>query len=113
MVADGLSRLSPLESEWSLDLTSFQFIRKQVPGLHVDLFATMENHKLPLYIAPNVDPQAVGTDALQLDWNQWMKIEPFPPPNLILKVLNKLRSFRGTAAVVAPFGLKAIGSHWY
>ena len=68
----------------------------------MDLFATAGNHQLPLYVAPNIDHQAAGVDALSLNWNQWERIYIFPPMNLMLKVLDKLKTFRGTAAVVAP-----------
>ena len=108
--ADALSRTAPLESEWMLDRLSFQFILTQVPTLQIDLFATSANHQLPLYVAPNVDPHAVGTDALSLDWNRWQSIYLFPPVKLLFKVLHKLRSFRGTAAIVAPLWPK---SNWF
>ena len=70
VLADSLSRdAPPLESEWSFDVRSFQFVQSHVPDLHIDLFSTPA-HQLPLYVAPNVDPRAVGTDAMSLDWNQ-------------------------------------------
>ena len=78
VIADSLSRTKPLESEWSLDVQSFQEISKRLPGLQVDLFATEYNHKLPCYVAPNLDPQAFAMDALLLDWNQWDRIYLFP-----------------------------------
>ena len=49
-------------------------------------------------------------DALSLDWNQWNQIYLFPPFNLLMKVLNKLRSFKGTAALIAPYWPK---SKWF
>ena len=110
MTADALSRDAPLESEWSLDNESFCFIQSQVPDLQIDLFATAGNNKLPLYIAPNVDPRAVGVDAMSIDWNQWNKIYIFPPVNLMMKVLDKLRTFKGVAAIVAPLWPK---SNWF
>ncbi|XP_068205375.1 uncharacterized protein [Palaemon carinicauda] len=54
VIADSLSRTKPLESEWSLDVNSFRWISRLVPGLQVDLFATQLNHKLPYYVAPNL-----------------------------------------------------------
>ena len=110
VTADSLSRSKPLETEWSLDEKSFCFIQSQVPKLQVDLFATSNNNKLPRYVAPNLDPNAVGTDAMSLDWNRWTHIYLFPPVNLLLKVLDKLRSFKGTAALVAPYWPK---SNWF
>ena len=107
VTADALSRVTTIETEWSLDRESFRFIQTLVPDLQVDLFATAGNKKLPLYVAPNVDPQAVGMDAMSLDWNQWNKIYIFPPVNLMMKVLDKLRTFKGTAAIVAPLWPKS------
>ncbi|XP_066978322.1 uncharacterized protein [Macrobrachium rosenbergii] len=102
VIADSLSRTTPLESEWSLDKKSFAWIYLQVPGLQLDLFATESNHKLPCYVAPNLDPLASSTDAMTIDWNRWQRIYLFPPVNLLMKVLHKLRSFRGRVALVAP-----------
>ena len=110
VIADSLSRSAPLESEWALDGTSFKWILRQVPGLQVDLFATEYNHKLPIYVAPNLDPRAFSTDALSLDWGQWERIYLFPPVNCLMKVLDKLRTFKGSVALVAPNWPK---SNWY
>ena len=110
VVADSLSRSKPLETEWKLDHNSFQWIYQKVPSLEIDPFATFQNHKLPLYVSPNHDPQAVAMDALSLDWNQWESIYVFPPFNLLMKVLDKLRLYKGRVALVAPQWPK---SNWY
>ena len=110
VTADSLSRSAPLESEWSLDKRSFLFVQTLVPNLEVDLFATAENHQLPQYVAPNLDPQAVGIDAMALNWNQWESIYIFPPFNMMMAVLDKLRTFKGKAAIVAPLWQK---SNWF
>ena len=110
VIADSLSRTTPLESEWFLDTLSFQWVLQKVPDLQVDLFATKRNFKIPAYVSPNVDPLAVATDSLALDWNAWQKIYLFPPFNLLLKTLHKLRSFKGTVALIAPMWPK---SNWY
>ncbi|XP_068250282.1 uncharacterized protein [Palaemon carinicauda] len=102
VMADAVSRLMPIESEWSLDSGSFSFILRQVPELQIDLFTTSDNKKLPRYVAPYEDPLAEASDGKSLDWNKWNRIYLFPPTNLLMKVLNKLRSFWGTAALVAP-----------
>ena len=102
--------MPPLESEWMLDKMLFSFIQKTVPNLQIDLFATGENHQLPLYVSPNVDPRAVATDAMSLNWNQWQRIYLFLPVNLLMKVLEKLRSYQGKVALVAPMWLK---SNWF
>ena len=110
MIADSVSRTKPIESEWSLDQASFRWILNKVPDLQIDLFATGDNHKLPLYISPNLDPKAVTMDALSIDWDKWERIYLFPPVNLLMKVLPKLRQFKGKVALVAPWWPK---SNWF
>ena len=110
VVADSLSRDKAIESEWEIDNKTFSLIQKHVPNLQIDLFATEFNRKLQTYIAPTIDPKSAGMDALAMDWNQWSAIYLFPPFNLMMKVLAKLRSFKGTAALVAPLWPQ---SKWY
>ncbi|XP_064101727.1 uncharacterized protein LOC135212216 [Macrobrachium nipponense] len=99
VIADTLSRTTPLESEWSLDRKLFRWICKQIPDLQVDLLATEANHKLPCYVAPNPDPLAYATDAMSIDWNNWQKIYLFPPVNLLMKVLHKAKIFHWTSNI--------------
>ena len=67
VMADSLSRVSPQETEWSLDEQSFLEVCSRIPGLQIDLFATCQNHKLPHDVAPNLDPQAIASDAISSD----------------------------------------------
>ena len=66
------------------------------------MFATRQNAQLPKFISLMSDHQAVACNALSLDWNQWDQIYLFPPVNLLLKVLMKLKEFKGTAILIAP-----------
>ena len=102
VLADSLSRNTIQESEWRLSKETFQQVLIACPDLQVDLFATKENHQLDQYVSPFVDPNAVATDALSIDWNIWERIYLFPLMNLISKVLTKLTSFKGVAVLVAP-----------
>ena len=45
-----------------------------------------------------------------LDWNQWDRVYLFPPVNLLMKVLHKLRTFKGKVALVAILWPK---SNWF
>ena len=110
VVADALSRGSIQQTEWSLDLQSFHFVTTKVPSLEIDLFATRENHKLRTYCSPDLDPGATATDALSVEWNRWEYIYLFPPISIIQKVLVKLRSFQGLAALIAPHW---VNSPWF
>ena len=102
VIADGLSRRTALASEWALDKKSFQWLCNLGIYPQVDLFATRENHQLPKFVSPILDPSAVGKDAFTLDWNLWQKIYLFPPWTQISKVLNILQTFKGQALLVAP-----------
>ena len=70
MVADGLSRDVPLPSEWSLDDHSFQLLCRREFLPEVDLFATRENNKVPVFVSPLQDHLAVDVDAFSIDWNR-------------------------------------------
>ena len=76
----------------------------------MDLFATEYNFKIRHYVASNLDPQVLATDALSLDWNQWNAIYLFPPVNCLLKVLHKLQTFKGRVVLVTPNWPK---SNWF
>ena len=95
VVADGLSRNKPLSSEWSLDRASFRWLCNQVFRPKIDLFATRENHQLPMYVSPIPDPLATATDALSLNWNQWESLYIFLPSSLLLRILSLLEDYRG------------------
>ncbi|XP_045137221.1 uncharacterized protein LOC123519779 [Portunus trituberculatus] len=45
----------------------------------IDLMAMNKNKKLPLYISPYPDPEALTSNALAQDWNRWEQIYIFPP----------------------------------
>ena len=101
--ADALSRDRPIATEWALDTDSFQWILSLGVRPQVDLFATRENHKLPLYVSPILDKKAIGIDALRIDWNSWKTLYLFPPVKMMPQVLLKLESFAGLVVLVAPY----------
>ena len=103
VIADALSRNSTLQSEWSLDRGSFEWLAALTEHPQVDMFATQENTQLQCYISPIRDPQAAGMNAFLQDWNQWNSVYLFPPWSQILKVLEKMKSFKGHAILVTPF----------
>ena len=94
MIADGLSRKSQvLGSEWTLCQEEFDRIQHLWP-VHVDLFATNLNYRLPTYFSPVQDPMALGTDAMLQDWDG-LEAYAFPPFSLTQQVLQKLRGTSG------------------
>ena len=63
VLADALSRPHQLpHSEWSLNLTVFQSLRRLWP-VQIVLFATSANHRCSIYFSPFWDPMSAGTDA--------------------------------------------------
>ena len=64
VLADLLSRMDkPLKTEWALDQSIANSIFQMFNYPNVDLFATRFNHKLPLYVSPVLDNQALAIDA--------------------------------------------------
>ena len=75
----------------------------------VDLFASRLNHQLPLYVSRLLHPGALAVDAFQQNWRQW-KSFIHPPVVLLPRILQKVRSDRATALLVAP---DWPGQPWY
>ena len=95
VIADGLSRDGRiLQTEWSLHPAVFRAISQLWTSPHVDLFATAQNTKLPVYYSPIPDSQAAGIDSLSQNWSGTIGYA-FPPPNMLQLVLNKVQSTPG------------------
>ena len=96
-LADALSRPHQLpHSEWSLNLTVFQSLRRLWP-VQIDLFATSDNHRCSIYFSPFQDPMSAGTDAFLQSWDS-LQAYAFPPVAVIPRVLAKLRASTGDGA---------------
>jgi ribonuclease HI len=99
--ADALSRLEwmgDFEVKWE---PVEQTLREWRVYPTIDLFATAVNHKLPRYVSPVKDPDAVWTDAFSRPWHPEL---PFihPAPRLLDLCLKRLREERITAVLLAP-----------
>ena len=69
VIADSLSRLTQIQStEWSLQPHVFEKLCQKWLTYQVDLFATRLNHKVPLYVSPVTDHQALNIDVLNISW---------------------------------------------
>ena len=102
VLADALSHPHQLpHSEWSLNLTVFQSLRRLWP-VQIDLFATSDNHRCSIYFSPFRDPMSAGTDAFLQSWDG-LQAYAFLPVAIIPRVLAKLRASTGTElTLVAP-----------
>ena len=103
VIADKLSRLGPtIQTEWSLIPEVLQTICSQWHRPQVDPFATRFNSKLPQFVSPVPDPQALAMDALSLSWED---LDPyaFQPATLLFKVSEKLQDYKCNRIIlIAP-----------
>ena len=67
VVADTLSRTSPLSTEWCLPRHVFKKIQQWCGNLSIDMMATPLNTQLPKFISPFLHPKAEGTNVLAVD----------------------------------------------
>ena len=67
----------------------------------MDLFASENNAKLPLYCSLQKDPNALAHDALLLSWDN-LESYAFPPQPLIRRVLLKVKKSGTRMILVAP-----------
>ena len=102
VIADSLSRRDKIiQTEWSLHPKIFQGICQIWHGPMVDMFATKMNNKLPLYVSPVPDPNAMAVDALNISW-QALDGYAYCPVALIPKLVQKMRTYACRMIVVAP-----------
>ena len=102
VIADRLSRSHQvIQTEWSLSSPVAQAIWKVWGQPHVDLFATRENHKLPVFVSPLPDEMAWKQDALSISWeNLWMYV--YPPTSLLMDILTRISQCQCEVILVAP-----------
>ena len=101
VIADDLSRNTPLATEWTLNQEVFVLIQARYPNMEIYLFATRYNKQLPLFVSPFPDPLALGTDGLSLSWEN-KDLYAFPPSLLIPAILKKLATTHCLLTLVAP-----------
>ena len=109
--ADALSRPHQLpHSEWSLNLTVFQSLRRLWP-VQIVLFVTSANHRCSIYFSTFRDPMSAGTNAF-LQSGDGLQASSFPPVAIIPHVLATLQASTGTelTLVASTTGPSALGS---
>ena len=103
VVADKLSRPNQvIHTEWSLKTSVVQTLFQMWDRPQVDLFATRDNCKLPIYVSPVRDPQAFAVDAMSTDW-RGMFAYAYPPAPLLPLVLQKIQASLCKVILVAPY----------
>ena len=102
VIADSLScRDKIIQTEWSLHPKIFQMICQILHRPMVDMFATKMNKKLPLYVSPVADPNAMAVDALNISWEA-LDGYAYCSIALIPKLIQKMRTYTCQMIVVAP-----------
>ena len=87
-IADILSRLINLNSEWKLNPAIFRQICVIYNTLDLDLFATRANNQVQKFISWFPDPDALATNAFSIPWSN-QPCYAFPPYSQIMKCLKK------------------------
>ena len=99
--ADALSRRRYSDHEWMLNNDVFSRLCKIFPGLTIDLFASVLNHRLPRYVSWGPDSQAVSVDTFNISW-KGEKFYAFPPFSLIPRCLEKVVCDQAEGVFVVP-----------
>ena len=103
ILVDCLSRLDkPIKIEWALDQMIVNSIFQMLNYPNVDLFATRFSHKLPLYVSPVPDSNALAVDPFSMNWNS-LHASAFPPIILISSILAKICQSQCRIVLIAPF----------
>ena len=111
VIADSLSRRDKIiQTEWSLHPKIFQGICQIWHRSMVDMFAIKMNNKLPLYVSPVPDPNAMAVDALNILW-QALDGYAYCLVALIPRLVKKMRTYACRMIVVAP-GWPGISCFW-
>ena len=96
-VADLASREGHVvNTEWSLADRVFDTLPTLAnwPRPTIDLFANSLNHRLPLYLSPCPDEDAMAIDALLVKWPPDAVLYAFPPAAIMMKVILKVMKER-------------------
>lgn len=103
VLADMLSRRNQiLPTEWTIAHQALEPVWRLYGKPMVDLFATRYNARLPLYVSPMIDPEALGRDAFARSW-RGLEVYAYPPTKLVPKVLAKFALELPRMILVTPF----------
>nr|KAG5692773.1 hypothetical protein BaRGS_009389 [Batillaria attramentaria] len=90
-----------LPTEWELHPCVFDRLLERYPSMSLDLCATRFNAKLPRFVSPVPDPQALALDALTFDWSG-EDVYAFPPFPLVPKIIARLPLCQADVTLIAP-----------
>lgn len=99
--ADSLSRIKNVDTEWELNDTAFTKILNKFGSPEMDLFANRFNKKCEKFVSWLPDTMAVEVDSFTIRWEK-IKFYAFPPFNLVLKCLVKIKKEKESGIIVVP-----------
>ena len=109
ILADQLSRTKVLPLEQGLNEQIMNKIFAIWGKPRIDLFASDNNYKLPIYCSWIPSQKAFAIDALSIPWNN-IEATAFPPICLVPKVLAHMSLFLCRIILIAPQWPRR---HWY
>jgi ribonuclease HI len=109
VVADRLSRHLASPTEWELNTQVVSKLFQLWGTPQMDLFATDQNKKLPLFCSLFPHSQAFHQDALALSWNRLFGYA-FPPLAILNQVVRKIAREGCTIVLIAPMWTRR---EWY
>ena len=89
------------DMEWGLDQSVFVEIQVGMGPCNIDLFASSQNDKLPLYASNKPDKSAYAINAFSLNWNTGLNYA-FPPFSCISRIIQKVIEEEADLILVAP-----------
>ena len=102
VIADALSRKDKvIHSEWELNQEVFNQLCQIWHKPVVDMFATANNTKLPVYVSPVPDQNAWNIDALSIPW-QDLDGYAFCPVPILPHLVQKMTTYQCRMIVIAP-----------
>lgn len=96
--ADFLSKIKDSDN-WSVDARSFDRFNADF-HFDVDLFADLNNRKVPTFVSKFYNPEALAVDAFTISWPGMCWV--CPPVSLIQSVLRRIRTSRCQGLLVVP-----------
>ena len=100
-LADVLSRKIFQHTEWSLNDSVLRQIFAIWGSPSIDLFASDNNHKIPVYCSLIPSRRALSGDALVISWSGILGYA-YPPIALLSRVLQKVKQEECTLILIAP-----------
>ena len=101
VTSDGLSRVEMTPNEWKLSPRLFRTLCRHLRVRpQVDLFASAHNHQCPRFYSYTHDSCALGTNAFAHPWGDLGTIYAYPPPSLVSRVIQRLRTDRVRSSVL-------------